>query len=509
MTDNFYDKIATMSQAAVSWEQYFSPYRSRIIGNGVVYPGPYGPQTMIYADWTASGRLYAPIEEQICDHFGPFTANTHTETSEAGRRMTLAYRRAHQIIKEHVHASNEDIIITSGFGMTAVINKFQRILGLKTCKRHNLSLPQSERPVVFLTHMEHHSNQTSWYETNADVVIVPPGPDLLVDPAGLAEALEPYRDRHCKIGSFTACSNVTGIHTPYRQLARIMHQAGGVCFVDFSASAPYVDIDMHPADPQQALDAIFFSPHKFLGGPGSSGVLIFNRALYHSEAPDQPGGGTVDWTNPWGMYKYSDDIEVREDGGTPGFFQAIRGALAIRLKEQMGTRAIAARERELVDRALNGLRAIPGLHILGDNGAERSACISFYFDDIHYNLVVKLLSDRFGIQARGGCACAGTYGHYLLGVGYEQSRAISDKIDLGDLSEKPGWVRLSLHPTLCDDELDHILTAIAAIAENSADWSRDYIYNPGSNEFNHNDFHSPIADWVEEGFGPPPPVPPR
>ncbi len=203
----------------------------------------------------------------------------------------------------------------------------------------------------------------------------------------------------------------------------------------------------------EKLDAIYFSPHKFLGGPGSSGVLVFDSNLYKSPTPDQPGGGTVDWTNPWGEYKYIDDIEIREDGGTPGFLQAIKTALCIELKNQMGVDNIKLREEELVKKAFNLLSKVPNLHILADNIRDRLGIISFYIDDIHYNLLVKLLNDRFGIQVRGGCACAGTYGHYLLDVTYEDSHKITQLINSGDLSVKPGWVRLSLHPTMTNEEL--------------------------------------------------------
>lgn len=231
--------------------------------------------------------------------------------------------------------------------MTSVVNKLQRILELKKYNSVNLNLSENERPVVFLTHMEHHSNQTSWYESIADVVVLNPNADLLVDPQELRVQLAKYQNRSFKIGAFTACSNVTGIVTPYHELARIMHENGGVCFVDFAASAPYADIDMHPKNELEKLDAIFFSPHKFLGGPGSSGVLIFDSKLYKNEVPDDSGGGTLDWSNPWGNYKYVDDIEVREDGGTPGFLQAIRTALAIKLKEKMDVAKMTARENEL------------------------------------------------------------------------------------------------------------------------------------------------------------------
>lgn len=469
----------------MSSENYFEPFRLKTIGVDQPYSTPYGVQRMVYADWIASGRLYRPIEEIIAGKLGPFLGNTHTETSENGRLMTEAYHLAHAKIKQHVNAGPKDVILTTGFGMTGAIVKFQRILGLKTCGMlaHRLCLQESERPVVFITHMEHHSNHTSWYETIADVVVIEPGEDMLVDLSRLQGALEKYRERKLKIGSFTACSNVTGIRTPYYQMARLMHEYGGLAFIDFAASAPYDAIDMHPADPMEKLDAIFFSPHKFLGGPGSSGVLIFDSSLYSSPAPDQPGGGTVDWTNPWGEYKFIDDIEIREDGGTPGFLQAVRTALAIDLKNQMGVSMIRQREQELLAIAFRELESINGLHILADNTRDRLGVISFYLDNIHYNLVVKILSDRFGVQVRGGCACAGTYGHYLLHVSPDTSRMITQKINLGDFSEKPGWVRLSLHPTMTDSDLLHITGALRQIRDNIDRWRDDYTYNRHTNEF--------------------------
>jgi selenocysteine lyase/cysteine desulfurase len=469
-------------------KQHFHSFRKNTIGYDQSFRTPYGRKKMIYADWIASGRLYKPIEEVITYKIGPFVGNTHTETSENGRIMTQAYRTAHNRIKELVNAKKEDILLTTGFGMTGAIVKFQRILGLKPCILFPecSTRPARERPVIFITHMEHHSNQTSWYETDADVVVVPPGNDLTVDLNRLEEALIKYRDRKLKIGSFTACSNVTGVRTPYREMARLMHEYNGYVFIDFAASAPYDNMDMHPKDSRERLDAIFFSPHKFLGGPGSSGVLIFNSSLYPNKAPDQPGGGTVDWTNPWGEYKFIDDIEIREDGGTPGFLQAIRSAMVMELKEQMGIDNIHTRENELLALAFRDLEKIDGLHILADNITDRLGVISFYIDSLHYNLLVSLLSDRYGIQVRGGCACAGTYGHYLLDVSYEKSKRITDKINIGDLSEKPGWVRLSLHPTMTETEVAIIAEALLQISKHHREWGKDYDYNRHTNEFRSN-----------------------
>ncbi|MFW5780945.1 MAG: aminotransferase class V-fold PLP-dependent enzyme [Bacteroidota bacterium] len=490
-----------------SLEDYFQPYRENTVGIDTTFASPYGEKKIIYADWLASGRLYMPIEQKLLNTFGPFVANTHSETSETGTRMTQSYHYAHKLIKQHLNAGPNDVIITAGTGMTTVINKLQRILSLKGCGKMHVKncLNKIDHPVVFITHMEHHSNHTSWHETVADVVLLKPGRNLLVEPAELEKQLKKYMDRKFKIGAFTACSNVTGVKTPYHELASLMHQHGGICFVDFAASAPYVDINMHPEDPLQKLDAIFFSPHKFLGGPGSSGVLVFDKSLYHNEVPDNPGGGTVDWTNPWGKYKYVDDIEVREDGGTPGFLQAIKAALAIQLKEHMGVPQILEREKQLVHLALEGLRKINGIYILANNINDRLGVISFYHERIHFNLMVRLLNDLFGIQVRGGCACAGTYGHYLLEVTYEKSKEITDLISSGDLSRKPGWVRWSIHPTTTNEEVFFFLEAVKNIISRIQVLENDYIYVNNKNEFIHkkkvSEENGEILDWFRLDTG--------
>lgn len=483
-------------------EKHFSRFRRNIVGIDASFRSPFGVQEILYADWIASGRLYKPIEDRITGVFGPYVGNTHTETSYTGSHTTHCYHLAQKKIKQHVNAGPNDVIITAGSGMTTVVNKLQRILGLKGCGKliNRNCLRDMEKPVVFITHMEHHSNHTSWYETIADVVLVEPDKDLLVDPGSLREQLEKYSDRKFKIGAFTACSNVTGIATPYHKLAGIMHEHGGVCFVDFAASAPYADINMHPDDPMEKLDAIYFSPHKFLGGPGSSGVLIFDTSLYNNEIPDDSGGGTVDWTNPWGKYKYVDDIEAREDGGTPGFMQAIRTALAIELKNSMDTQLIRQREDEIVDQMFGVLRKIEGIRILADNVEDRLAVFSFYHPDIHYNLFVKLLNDKYGIQVRGGCACAGTYGHFLLEVSHEKSREITDMINHGDLSTKPGWVRISLHPTTTGTEIKYIGEAIRDIVNNIDALSAGYKYEIKKNEFIHKSFGDISDESMRELF---------
>jgi selenocysteine lyase/cysteine desulfurase len=483
-------------------ENYFSQFRKNIIGADATFVTPFGKQKLIYADWIASGRMYKPIEEKLCETFGPMVGNTHSEASVTGTTMTLAYHEAHKIIKDHVKASKEDVIITTGSGMTTVVCKFQRLLGLKIPEQlaDYIKLPEELKPVVFITHMEHHSNQTTWLETIADVVVINPNEDGLVDVNDFKEKLEKYKNRKLKIGAFTAASNVTGIEPDYFELSKMIHQYDGYSFIDFACSAPYVKIDMHPPDPEAKLDAIFFSPHKFLGGPGTPGVLVFDSKLYHNRVPDLPGGGTVDWTNPWGKHKFINNIEAREDGGTPAFLQTIKAALCIKLKEEMGIDKLRAREEELVKIAFAGLKNIPTLHILAGNIEHRLGAISFYVENIHYNLIVKILNDRFGVQVRGGCSCAGTYGHYLLHVDPNRSKIITDKIDQGDLSEKPGWVRMSIHPTMTDAELNTAINGIAQIVEKIEDWSEDYVYDKSKNEFFHKNSDGSDLEKIKSWF---------
>ena len=478
-----------MSDASVNLEDYFRTFRENTVGFDAFFESPNGRQPLVYADWTASGRLYGPIEDIIKNDFGPLIGNTHTETNFTGTSMTLAYQEAQKIIKKHVNAADEDVLLSVGSGMTGAMAKLQRILGYKIPSPALKYVNQAEidRPIVFMTHMEHHSNQTAWFETIATVEIIQPTPEGLVDLNHFAALLEKYKSRKTKIASVTSCSNVTGIATPYHTIAKMIHQAGGWCFVDFACSAPYVEINMHPQDADEKLDAIFFSPHKFLGGPGTTGILIFNHALYSpGQIPDQPGGGTVTWTNPWGGHQYYDDIQTREDGGTPPFVQTIQTALCIKLKEKMGVKAILAREHQMVNKIFAKFLDIPNIHILAGQVKDRIGVISFYVDDLHFNLGVKLLNDRFGVQVRGGCSCAGTYGHYLLNVEKEFSNQITCKIDRGDLTEKPGWIRMSIHPTMTDQELDYILNAVLEVAKNHQAWLKDYQYCPSGNSFIHN-----------------------
>jgi selenocysteine lyase/cysteine desulfurase len=454
-------------------EAYFSTFRSNVIGQQVCFDTPFGRKRMLYADWTASGRAYRPIEMELLERVLPFFGNTHTETTVTGERMSAAYEGAKRTIKKHVHAREEDVLLFCGSGMTSAVNKLQRILGMRlpegvaqpvAGRERMADLLEEERPLVLVTHMEHHSNHISWLETIATVEVIRPDENGNVDLGHLRELLQRYRGRRVKIAAVTACSNVTGIGTPYNEIARVMHESGGLCFVDFACSAPYVEINMTD------LDAIYFSMHKFLGGPGTPGVLVFNRSLYGNRVPDQPGGGTVLYSNPWRGREYVDEIELREDGGTPPILQGIKAGLCIRLKEEMGVQQMLAREAEMVGRLLDRLSEVAGIEVLAADHRDRLGVISFLVKNMHYDTVVKMLNDRFGIQARGGCSCAGTYGHFLLGIDRARSEAIRDALLAGDLRSKPGWVRLSLHPTMTNEEIDYIADAVKMVATPKTRW---------------------------------------
>lgn len=491
-----------MPRSTETLEQFFTKISEGIIVRACSFEGPFGKKQVLYADWTASGRLYGPIERMMTEEIGPYVGNTHTETTVTGTTMTLAYHEAKALIKAHVGAHASDILISSNSGMTGVVNKFQRILGLKLHERFRkkIILDEEIRPVVFVSHMEHHSNQTSWLETIAHVEVIRPNEEGLMDLEHLRELLEVYRYKRTKIAAITSCSNVTGIRTPYHEVARMMHEYGGYCFVDFACSAPYIDIDMRPEDPEAHLDAVYFSPHKFLGGPGTTGILIFDPRLYKNKVPDNPGGGTVKYTNPWGEHVYLEEIELREDGGTPAFLQTIKTALCIRLKEAMGVDRMWAREQELMARIWPRLDAIEGLHILAPTHRERLGVISFFIEDLHYNLGVQILNDRFGIQTRGGCSCAGTYGHFLLHVDQSRSHKILDEINAHNLLAKPGWIRMSIHPVMSDAEVDFLCDSVEALAVQHESWGKDYLYDPATNEFRHRSGVDPSAGLVESWY---------
>ncbi len=484
-------------------KEHFAQIRKNIIGldqTMTLDTGKTGP--IIYADWVASGRLYGPIEDHMRNVVGPVVANTHTETTFTGTIMTRSYHEARKTIRDHVGAGSSDSLFLAGFGMTAAVNKLQRILGLRLPEGCPVNCKTEKKPLVIVTHMEHHSNQITWEECACDVEILPrEGTTGLPDLKSLDFLLKKNRHRPLLIGAFSACSNVTGILTPYHIMAKMMHQAGGYCFVDFAASAPYVKIDMHPEDPEESLDAVYFSPHKFLGGPGTSGVLVLRNSLYQRAVPDQPGGGTVKWTTPFGSHSYFDEIELREDGGTPGFLQAMRIALALRLKEAMDPDKILAREEELMKILLEELKKEEHLFMLEPENTHRLGIVSIYAPGEHHNLIVKVLNDHYGIQTRGGCSCAGTYGHILFSINRQTSMRITDMIEQGDLTDKPGWVRISLHPTMSDEEVRYIGRAVREVIGHYREWQEKYIFHADKGEFTRKEGEPDVPSLLQ-GFEP-------
>ncbi len=511
--------------AASALENYFTKFRKHIIGHKQTFDSPFSKKEIIYADWTASGRAYQPIEECLQKKVMPFVANTHTETTVTGTLMSKAYEEAKRIVKQHVCANSDDVLIFCGSGMTGAVNKLQRILGLRMPERmmdyvkppapegekkdsfsisnifnESLHVDEELRPVVFVTHMEHNSNQTTWFETIATVEIINSDENGNVDIKHFRDLLEQYKQRKNKIAAVTACSNVTGIETPYHKIAKMIHEYGGLCFVDFACSAPYVDINMHPEEYGSYLDAIYFSPHKFLGGPGTSGVLIFNKKIYKNAIPDQPGGGTVVYTNPWKVHEYIAGIEQREDGGTPPFLQGIKAGMCVRLKEEMGVDNILQREEEMLQIIFDRFSKMKNVQILEGNIKKRLGVISFIVHGAHYNLIVKMLNDRFGIQTRGGCSCAGTYGHKLLHVDKTRSYEILDAIHSGNLQCKPGWIRLSVHPVMTNAEIDFIMDAIELTATHFEEWMKDYTYHSETNEYSFKGIEAKEQRQVEDWF---------
>ncbi len=488
-------------------ENYFSAFRKNIIGHQQFFESPLGRKKIVYADWTASGRAYQPIEEYIQKAIMPFVANPHTGATITGTLMSKAYEAAKVIIKEHVNANNDDVLIFCGSGTTSAVNKLQRILGMRIPERvidyvkdEHLQLDETLKPVVFVTHMEHHSNQVSWLEAIATVEVIKADENGKVDLEYFRSLLEKFKYRKNKIAAVTACSNVTGIQTPYHEIAKLVHEYDGLCFVDFACSAPYVHINMHSAECGAQLDAIYFSPHKFLGGPGTPGVLIFNKKLYKNMIPDQPGGGTVVYSNPWKVHEYIANIEQREDGGTPPFLQGIKAAMCVRLKEEMGVENILRREAEILETIFARFSKMEKVQILEGNTKKRLGVISFVINGANYNLIVKLLNDRFGIQARGGCSCAGTYGHMLLHVNKKRSYEILNSIRSGDLSCKPGWIRLSVHPTMTNAEIKFIMDAIELTVCHFRNWMKDYEYDPASNEYSFKGIDTKEQGKVENWF---------
>ena len=428
--------------------------RAGVIGDDEVLPGPFGPRRITYADYTASGRALTFLEEFVEREVLPRYANTHTESSGTGLQTTRLREDARTLIRQAVHGDDTTCVVFCGSGATGAIDKLVGVLNLRLPadldQRYGLRdhIPAEERPVVFIGPFEHHSNELPWRESIADVVTIHEDADGHVDIAQLRAELTRFGDRPLKIGSFSAASNVTGIITDVDAVTRVLHEHGALAFWDYAAAGPYVDIDMAPADPAIAKDAVFLSPHKFVGGPGAAGVLIARRELFTNTVPDVVGGGTVAYVNP-DEHRYLADAEHREEAGTPGILGSIRAGLVFQLKSAVTTDVINAHERDFVRRAVQVWGANPAIEILGNVHADRLSITSFVIRGqggyLHHNFVVSVLNDLFGIQSRGGCSCAGPYGHRLLGIDLATSHEFEREITGGCEGIKQGWVRVSFN----------------------------------------------------------------
>ncbi|MEH6593140.1 MAG: aminotransferase class V-fold PLP-dependent enzyme [Halioglobus sp.] len=445
--------------------------RKAVIGDRHRIKTPFGDKPLVYADYTASGRSLSFVEDYIRQQVLPFYANTHSETSFTGAQTTALREQARQQIRSSVNGGMDDQVIFCGPGATAAINKLIDILNLRLPKdlsqRYELEaqIPAQERPVVFIGPYEHHSNELPWRESIADVVSIPLTESGAIDLDFLQEQLCVYADRPQLIGSFSAASNVTGIKSDVPAVTAVLKRHGALVFWDYAAAAPYVDIDMNGPTP---LDAVFISPHKFIGGPGTPGLLIIKKSVMTNSVPAVVGGGTVVYVTPEN-HRFIDDCERREEGGTPAVIESIRAGLVFKLQQEVGSDTIEARETAFLKRAIARFKACPKLEIMGNPDVPRLAIMSLRFKhgdrDLHYGYVVSLLNDLFGIQVRGGCSCAGPYGHTLLGMDMEYSRAIEQEIDKGAMVLRPGWVRLNFNYFISEEEFEYLVRAIELVAQ--------------------------------------------
>ena len=443
--------------ASIASDDPIAAFRDGLIGEGMMIPGCNGDVPLVYADYVASGRALRQVEDFITEKVLPFYANSHTEASFCGGYITRLREQARAEIARITAANDDCAVIFTGAGATAGLNRLVTLLGVDV----------AENPVVLIGPYEHHSNILPWRESRAKVVEIPEhatgGPDL----AALERALKDHAKADLLIGSFSAASNVTGIITDPDPVSRLLKQYGALSVWDYAAGGPYLPINMNSGT-ETEKDAVVVSAHKFAGGPAASGVLILRKGAVHRDVPSWPGGGTVRFVSPWN-HDYAEDVTTREEAGTPNAIGDIRAALAFLVKESVGTETIAAREAEFLQMAWHGWKENPRLEVLGNSAAHRLPIFSFLVKDgegrpVSEQRFTRLLSDIYGIQARGGCACAGPYGHRLLHIGHEYSDRLRHEILAGNEVHKPGWVRLNFSYLMTPETVRYIIDSVNELA---------------------------------------------
>ena len=399
-----------------------------------------------YFDYTASGLAYRPIEERLQEVLNTY-ANTHSEFAGNAKATSFNYDIARENLKKYLGLTNDFVVFPCGSGATGAIKKFQELLGLyippATKARFNINVDDLEKPLILVGPFEHHSNEISYREALCDILRIPLDETGNVDLEFLANALEENKDRQL-IGAFSTASNVTGIVSPFEKISKLLRKYNAIIAFDSAASSPC----MSPKS--ELFDAIFLSPHKLLGGPGTCGLLAIRKSLIDNAiSPTFAGGGTVAYVSK-DEHIFNSDIEMREDAGTPPILQLIKASFAYQMRYELGLDRIQARKSVTFRYLEEELAKLPEHTIYGQNNIHDSiGIIAINFHGVTPFDLCEKLSTEYGIQTRAGCSCAGPYGQDLFGI----TESDSEK-------EKPSWLRISLNYTHSKENIKYLIDAL-------------------------------------------------